>query len=345
MKSILILFFIFKIGLIGAQSNLFKNDPHHVEHIGLKESFFGAEDDYMVCYPKSHRNLFTMIIALGLATSLSIGYALYIQRKSNKKLSFINKIIEEKNNDVTASINYSKRIQNAMLPELPNSINVSNSLIIYKPKDIVSGDTYWIDEIDNHKFFIIADCTGHGVPGALLTMLVNTAIQKALFENKLINPSLILESINNQIKSSLKQNAESSIQDSVDMSVVIINTSTNELQFAGANSNLFLMQNNQVQLIKGSKCTVGSIQTHVTEAPVTTNFMVKQNDSFIIYTDGIVDQIGGKEKNKLKRKGLQTIIEESLSIDFLNSLNTKIENWISKNEQVDDITMIAFKIV
>jgi serine phosphatase RsbU (regulator of sigma subunit) len=232
-----------------------------------------------------------------------------------------------------------------MLPELPNSINVSNSLIIYKPKDIVSGDTYWIDEIDNHKFFIIADCTGHGVPGALLTMLVNTAIQKALFENKLINPSLILESINNQIKSSLKQNAESSIQDSVDMSVVIINSSTNELQFAGANSNLFLMQNNQVQLIKGSKCTVGSIQTHVTEAPVTTNFMVKQNDSFIIYTDGIVDQIGGKEKNKLKRKGLQTIIEESLSIDFFNSLNTKIENWISKNEQVDDITMIAFKIV
>lgn len=332
------------MGLVSAQSNLFKNDPHHVEHIGLKESFFGAEDDYMVCYPKSHRNLFTMIIALGLATSLSIGYALFIQRKSNKKLSVINKIIEEKNIDVTASINYSKRIQNAMLPELPNSINGLNSLIIYKPKDIVSGDTYWIDEIENHKFFIIADCTGHGVPGALLTMLVNTSIQKALFENKLINPSLILESINNQIKSSLKQNAESSIQDSVDMSVAVLNNQTNELTFAGANSNMFLIIDNKIQLVKGSKCTVGSVQEHVTEAPVTSSFLLSKNDSFILYTDGIVDQIGGSDLNKLKRKGFQALIEEALAKDFLNSLKSKFDNWVSNNEQVDDITSIIFVV-
>ncbi len=344
MKNILILIFVFKIGLISSQSDLFKNDPHHVEHIGLKESFFGAEDDYMVCYPKSHRSLFTMIIVLGLATSLSIGYALYIQRKSNKKLSVINKIIEEKNNDVTASINYSKRIQNAMLPELPTSINASNSLIIYKPKDIVSGDTYWIDEIENNKIFIIADCTGHGVPGALLTILVNTAIQKALFENKLTNPSLILESINNQIKIALKQQSNSGIQDSVDMSVAVFNNQTNELKFAGANSNMFLVIDNKIQLVKGSKCTVGSVQTHVTEAPVTTSYLLNKNDGFILYTDGIVDQIGGTDLNKLKRKGFQTLIEEALVKDYLNSLKSKFDNWVSSNEQVDDITSIIFVV-
>ncbi len=344
MKNVFILIFVFKIGLTNSQTELFKNDPHHVEHIGLKESFFGDADDYMVCYPKSHRNLFTMIILLGLATSLSIGYALFIQRKSNKKLKNINKIIEEKNNDVTASINYSKRIQNAMLPELPLSINTSNSLIIYKPKDIVSGDTYWIDEIENNKFFIIADCTGHGVPGALLTILVNTAIQKALFEHKLILPSLILESINNQIKIALKQQSQSGIQDSVDMSVAVLNNQTNELKFAGANSNMFLIINNKIELVKGSKCTVGSVQEHVTEAPITSSYVLNKNDSFVLYTDGIVDQIGGTDLNKLKRKGFQTIIEEALVNDFLNSLKSKFDNWVSTNEQVDDITSITYVV-
>ena len=344
MKKIYVITFLFLSFLTKAQTDIFKTNPHFKEHIGFKESFWGSEDDFMVCYPKSHRGLFTTIFGLGFVTLLAITYALVTQRKSHKKLAAATKLVEEKNKDLTDSINYSSRIQNAILPQLPDSFTTQNSLIYYKPKDIVSGDTYWIDEINQFKIFIIADCTGHGVPGALLTMLVNSSIQKALFESDLINPSAILDSVNNQIKNSLKQTTDSSIQDSVDMSVAVLNTDTNELLFAGANSNLFTIRNNKIELIKGSKCTVGSVQEHVTERPITISIKLNKQDTFILYTDGIVDQIGGNKNQKLKRSGFQHILETALQGSFLNSLSTSMDAWKLNQEQVDDITLIAYKL-
>lgn len=345
MKFLFSIVFITLSLFLKAQEDFLKHNEHYKEHLSLKDTFFGSEDDFMVCYPKSHRNLFTIIILLGTATVISICYALIIQRKSNKKLSSINRIIEEKKDDIISSINYSKRIQDAMLPHLPDCINKNNSLIIYKPKDIVSGDTYWIEESGHHKIFIIADCTGHGVPGALLSMLVSTAIQKAIFETKDLSPTTILDNINDQIKFSLKQNSPSAIQDSVDMGVVILNTITHKLEFSGANSNLFLIQNNQVNFIKGSKCTVGSVQDHVSEKPSTLEFTVNKNDAFVLYTDGIVDQIGGDKNEKLKRKGLNKILMEAIKSDFLSYLKTQLDLWINNKEQVDDITLISYKIL
>lgn len=344
MKRFYLITFLFLCFLTKAQTDVFKNNPHFKEHIGIKESFWGSEDDFMVCYPKSHRGLFTTIFGLGFVTLLAITYALVTQRKSHKKLSAANKLVEEKNKDLTDSINYSSRIQNAILPQIPESFTSQNSLIYYKPKDIVSGDTYWIDEINQFKVFIIADCTGHGVPGALLTMLVNSSIQKALFENDLINPTAILGSINSQIKMSLKQNLTSAVQDSVDMSVAILNSETNELLFAGANSNLFIIRGNKIELIKGSKCTVGSVQEYVTEHPTTMSIQMNKQDSFILYTDGIVDQIGGIKKQKLKRSGFQNMLETATQGSFLSSLSTSIDHWKLNQEQVDDITLIAFTL-
>lgn len=344
MIRIYVVIFLFLNLLSSAQMDVFKDNPHYKEHIGIKESFWGSEDDFMVCYPKSHRHLFATIFGLGLITVTAISYALVTQRKSNKKLSAVNKLIEEKNKDLTDSINYSSRIQNAILPQIPESFTLHNSLIYYKPKDIVSGDTYWIDEINPYKIFIIADCTGHGVPGALLTMLVNSSIQKALFENDLINPTAILGSINSQIKTSLKQNLPSAVQDSVDMSVAVFNTETLELQFAGANSHMFIIKNNVIDLIKGSKCTVGSIQEHVTEHPTTISIQMNKQDSFILYTDGVVDQIGGNKKQKLKRAGFQQLIESSFKNSLLSSLSDKLDEWKHHNEQVDDITLIGFTV-
>ena len=344
MIRIYIITFLFLSLLSSAQMDAFKDNPHYKEHIGLKESFWGSEDDFMVCYPKSHRGLFANIFGLGLLTVAAITYALVTQRKSNKKLSTVNQLIEEKNKDLTDSINYSARIQNAILPQIPESFTPNNSLIYYKPKDIVSGDTYWIDEINQYKIFIIADCTGHGVPGALLTMLVNSSIQKALFENDLINPTAILGSINSQIKTSLKQNLTSAVQDSVDMSVVVLNNETLELQFAGANSHVFIIKNKEVNLIKGSKCTVGSVQAHVTEHPSTISIQLNKEDSFILYTDGIVDQIGGLKHQKLKRSGFQQLIESSMKNSLLSSLSTQLDEWTHHNEQVDDITLIGYTV-
>ena len=344
MIRIYIITFLFLSLLSSAQMDAFKDNPHYKEHIGLKESFWGSEDDFMVCYPKSHRGLFATIFGLGLVTVAAITYALVTQRKSNKKLSTVNQLIEEKNKDLTDSINYSSRIQNAILPQIPESFTPHNSLIYYKPKDIVSGDTYWIDEINQYKIFIIADCTGHGVPGALLTMLVNSSIQKALFENDLINPTAILGSINTQIKTSLKQNLPSAVQDSVDMSVAVFNNETLELQFAGANSHIFIIKNNVIDLIKGSKCTVGSVQEHVTEHPNTTSIQMSKQDSFILYTDGVVDQIGGVKKQKLKRSGFQQLIESSMKHSLLSSLSNRLDEWNHHNEQVDDITLIGYTV-
>lgn len=342
--KILIISFSLLYNECRAQQEILKEDPHYKEHLTLRDTFFGSENDFMVCYPKSHQNFFLIIFGLGLIAVLSLVYAFVTQRKFNKKLVSVNRIIEERNNDLIASINYSLRIQNAILPILPESINNSNSLVYYSPKDIVSGDTYWIDEIDSKKIFIIGDCTGHGISGALLTMLVNTAIRKTLFEDKLLNPGNILDNVNEQLKTSLKQNSDSNLSDSADMAVIIIDSETNELQFAGANCNAFIIQDNKLNLIKGSKCTVGSVQQHVKERPETITIPLNKNDAFVLYTDGIVDQIGGKNMEKLKRKGLQTILESSLNDSFLNTISIEINKWKQGIEQVDDMTLIAYRI-
>ncbi|MES2566033.1 MAG: SpoIIE family protein phosphatase [Bacteroidota bacterium] len=331
-----------------AQKDSLSNDPLFTKHLTLSETFFGNEDLYQVCYPKDHRSVFSFIIIFSI-TSFVLGVlVIYIKSSSNKKLKEKNNIIAEQNKDLIDSINYARRIQQAILPEKTVEDQVLNSgFALYKPKHIVSGDFYWLHKTGNEIYIAVIDCTGHGVPGALLTMLAHNAINRAVVEKGLSDPTLILDEMNSEVKNSLKQNQNKEIRDSMEVGIVRFNYLTKQVQFAGANTSLTYIQNNELKIANGGKCSVGSVQDGEVALPFTHTFELKTGDSFYLYSDGFADQFGGPKGKKYKYKQLEELLKANCNktpSQQLEILNNSFENWRGNLEQVDDVTVIGFKV-
>ena len=345
----LIFFFLF-IGLNSfSQLDSLKNQAHFTKHLTWGDTFFGSEDMYQVCYPKDHRSMFYFIIIFS-CTTLALGLCIiYIKHHSNKKLLEKNQIISEQNKDLIDSINYSQRIQQAILPDKACEEEVlNNGFILYKPKHIVSGDFYFLHKVGDFVFIAVIDCTGHGVPGALLTMLAHNAISKAVVEKELTDPTAILDSMNNDVKIALKQSKDNSLQDSMEVAFVCLNTSTNELLFSGANLSLIYVQNKNLNILNGEKCSVGSVQENITTPPKTHRLQFSKGDCFYLYSDGYADQFSGPKGKKFKYKQLEDLLllnHAKSSHEQKEILNSSIENWKGSLEQVDDITIIGYTIV
>jgi serine phosphatase RsbU (regulator of sigma subunit) len=273
---------------------------------------------------------------------------IYVKHNGNKRLKEKNNIIAEQNKDLIDSINYARRIQQAILPEktLEEQI-LKNGYVLYRPKHIVSGDFYWLHKTGNDIFIAVIDCTGHGVPGALLTMLAHNAINKAVIEKGLTDPTLILDEMNTEVKLSLKQNQNADIRDSMEVGIVHLNTLTNKVQFAGANTSLTYIENNELKIANGGKCSVGSVQDGEIALPVTHNIHLKMGDCFFLYSDGFADQFGGPKGKKYKYKQLEDLlkINSDKSADQQKQiLNASFESWKGNLEQVDDVTVIGYKL-
>lgn len=329
-------------------SDSLKNDPLFRDHLSLKETFFGNEDAYQVCYPEGHRNFFMYIfIFLCISVVLAI-FIINIKSNTNRNLKSKNSIISEQNKNLLDSLNYSKRIQEAILPHGSiEDVVLKNGFVLYKPKDIVSGDFYWLHKCKDVFYFAVIDCTGHGVLGALLTMLAYNSINKTIIEKEIKDPTLILDNMNNEIKSALKQNKDNPIQDSMEIGIVVFNTSTNEAMFAGANTSLTYIQNNELKIAEGGKCSVGSVQDENIILPTTHHLKFNKGDAFYVYTDGYADQFGGPKGKKFKYKQLEDLLLANHSKSTQHQkeiLNNTIENWKGNLEQVDDITVLGYLI-
>lgn len=343
-KTLVVLCFFSLLSLLlYAQDTPHVHEGQYKEHLSLYDVFRGPESNYMVCYPKSHRNYFLTGFGLSLTILVIVIVSFLLLKRSNRKIKAAHQLIEAKNEDLLAGIRYSLRIQKAIMPEFTPGINEVNCHIIYSPKDIVSGDTYWLAEVGNKKIVILADCTGHGISGAMLTMLFNTAIRKALYEYDLTEPSEILDSINSQIKNSLHQHEPSAISDSADMGILLVDETDRSFRYAGANINLFHYQKGNLVLLRGDKCTVGSVQEHISEKPATQTGTFNQGDYFVLYTDGIVDQVNAANK-KLKRSGLEKILLDALAVNRPGFINNAMENWKTGSDQVDDMTLICYAV-
>lgn len=250
--------------------------------------------------------------------------------------------VEEKQKEITDSINYAKRIQEAILPSFDFiKSHLPNSFIYYQPKDIVAGDFYWAEKVGNDFFIAAADCTGHGVPGALVSVVCCNALNRTVNEFKLTEPGKILDKTRELVLESFSKNG-GDIKDGMDISLISING--NIVKWAGANNPLWYYQNNELKEIKANKQPIG--KTDNPEPFTTHTIELQKGDSLYLFTDGFADQFGGPKGKKFKYKQLEDLLVSSndLSINEQHhTLKNTLNSWKGNLEQVDDICIIAIR--
>jgi serine phosphatase RsbU (regulator of sigma subunit) len=278
-----------------------------------------------------------------------------LERFKNVELKKANAIIEQKNKDITDSINYAKRIQLGILP--PTQVLdrcFKNYFVFYQPKDIVSGDFYWAVESfnreTNEKLSIIAaiDCTGHGVPGAFMSMLGNTLLNQTISHPEIITASDVLNYLNRKLPENLKSTGqEQNIRDGMDMALCIIDFKNMKMQFAGANNPCWIIRSNELIELKGDKQPISASNDIEKRDFTNITFDLKKNDCIYLLTDGFADQFGGPKEKKFSYRRLK----EELVINHSNScekqkekLSTAFENWRGSHEQIDDVCIIGIRV-
>lgn len=276
---------------------------------------------------------------------------LLLEQKVNEKtadITKINKILEEKNFDITSSIDYAKHIQTLLLPEKQKILENLNCFIFFMPRDIVSGDFYWFHNTKDHNYIGVIDCTGHGVPGALMSVLGISYLNQIMSEESEPLPSQILTSLDNKIVTSLKQKEEvNHSDDGMDMAICRINKTTREVVFSGAGRPLYWMNNTGLIESKPAAKGIGGFTKGIEKTFSDETFTYLPNDMLYLFSDGYVDQFGG-EKNKRystkRMKDLVTNIYSETCNSQLAILKVDFENWRDTSEQTDDVLVIGIKL-
>ncbi len=291
-------------------------------------------------------------------------YRIIAQEKENVEKQI--HIVEEKNIEITDSINYAKLIQTAVLPHQEYMDKVMPEyFVLFKPRDIVSGDFYWIKEIYNYLIIVVADCTGHGVPGAFMSMLGISLLNEEVGKNGFDKPGKILDALRSKVKETLAQEGKDhEQQEGMEMVLAILDNNSKELQYAGANNSPYLIRekkqlhgdhlrnytsldNKDYQLfeLKGDKQPVGFYSEETDFA--TKQIQLQEGDSIYLFTDGYVDQKGGPRSRKFLSKNLKKSLLEiqpnTMEVQHM-ILNDTLENWKKGFEQIDDILVMGIRV-
>jgi len=263
-----------------------------------------------------------------------------------------NKRIEHQNIAITDSIRYAKRIQTAILPDKQTS-NKFEYFIYFAPKDIVSGDFYWIHHFEkkNRLIVIAADCTGHGVPGAFMSMLGTSFLNEIVGKLDIIHSDMILnrlrEYVINTLSQGIREGKDDERKDGMDMALASIDLATMKLEFSGANNPLVLISDNQLVEYKPDKMPIGAYVKQ-DEPFRREEITLKSGDTFYLFSDGFVDQFGGEDGRKYMKKQfkdfLLSIHHESIETQR-ELLKSEMERWMDGYEQIDDQLVIGMKVV
>lgn len=298
---------------------------------------------------KRTQNIIIIAISAGLVIviifSIFLTNRFRVTQKQKKIIEEQKHEVEEKNKEILDSIRYAKRIQNAILPSM-DAMNkaLKNGFVLYKPKDVVAGDFYWMEMVDNKVYFAAADCTGHGVPGAMVSVVCSNALSKALLEENAITTGELLDRTREIVINRLAKSGEE-MKDGMDISVCCIDYDKMELQWSGANNPLWIIRDNDLMEFKPDKQPVGM---HSDMKPFTTQTIsISKADRLYVMTDGFQDQFGGENGKKFKAAKLKERILEmkNATMDQQSKmLDDLFENWRKGFEQIDDVCIIGVEL-
>jgi serine phosphatase RsbU (regulator of sigma subunit) len=304
---------------------------------------------------------FGLILFIGLAFFIYRGYRqkqranilleeknLIIEEKS-KIVEEKSRIVEEKNKDITDSIRYAKRLQSAILkPEENLSGCFNDGFILFRPKDIVSGDFYWFEKFGKLSMIAASDCTGHGVPGAFMSIIGCNLLTQAVNEYAITKPSAILNSVNKGLSKVLQQKKdEPSVKDGMDIALCVFDPERMILEYAGAYNPLWLVRDGKIMEFKADKFPVGAFVGEEVKQFTNHEIPVVKGDVIYLFSDGFADQFGGTDGKKFKYKSLQQLFLSNYlrsGQEQKNILNETFDKWIGELEQVDDVLVIGVKI-
>lgn len=322
----------------------YKNDPS-VKHIGpshveshmLIDGISKMITSWLNRY-ETERELENMLLQL----EMKVENRTEQLRKANQKLSDMNK-------DINDSINYANRIQRAVLPthEIINQV-FKEAFIFYKPKDIISGDFYWLHKADDKIFFACADCTGHGVPGALMSMVGHQLLDHIITDKQITEPELILEEMDSAIIKLFKKSQLSDhLRDGMAMSLCVIDLKNGKLSFSGAYNNAYMFINKEMLILEANRQSIGGNEVEGGKKFSKIIVDYSEGDLLYMFTDGLPDQFGGQKGKKLMRKNLLELINQNKKENM--ELQGEIyeyafDKWKGNNFQVDDVTLLGVKL-
>jgi serine phosphatase RsbU (regulator of sigma subunit) len=300
-----------------------------------------------------------MIIAVAVLALLMLAliYARYRTKKKanealdrkNKEIEAQKRTVEEKNWEITSSIEYAKRIQDAVMPTMEQiRADIPNCFVYYRPKEIVSGDFYWYAKNGDEVFIAAVDCTGHGVPGAFMSMIGNDHLNQIVNVEKRTRPDEILNRLHHEIQVTLKQkHGVTDNHDGMDIALCAINQKKNRLLFSSANRYLYMVRDGELQETKGDHFNIGGIMHEDVRQYNLHEFELKKGDVFYVFSDGVSDQFGGENSKKFGYKRLKTLLTalhrkpmEEQQVVFEKTLM----DWMGENDQIDDFLLIGIRI-
>jgi serine phosphatase RsbU (regulator of sigma subunit) len=271
--------------------------------------------------------------------------------KEKERIDMLRKVIEHRHNEVTQSITYAQRIQKALLPTSKIlGIRFSDYFIFFKPKDIVSGDFYWFKRLEDSIVIAVADCTGHGVPGAFMSLLGISFLNDIYNKDPKLASNQVLDRLREMIKLALHQDLDDKrvASDGMDMALCIINNKTLEMDFTGANNPMYLIRNGDLKIFEPNRNPIG---VHPSESPFKNQiFQLMKNDKIYLFSDGFIDQFGGESRRKFLKKNFQKLVQYIAECNLTmqeehNVFEKTFQRWKGDSQpQIDDLLVMGIKI-
>ena len=283
-----------------------------------------------------------------ILVSVFAGFIFRSLRITNKQ----KKIIESQKFQIVESINYSKKIQNSLLPDISEmQKSIPDLFVFYEPKDIVSGDFYYFCEFEKYTILACVDCTGHGVPGGFMSTLGSLLLDK-IVNSEILSPSEILNKLSDEIIRVLHQQDGGEIQDGMDLSICLIDRINKKIEFSGARNGIIVISEWKAKRYKADLFPVGGNYMKkgvaIERNFKTQSISINHNDWIYMYTDGFMEQVGGEESIPMNytqfEKQLIAVSKKQSPEEKNNLLQTEIDNWRGKNERDDDILIMGFQI-